>query len=861
MLTALHIVAFTGSCLHMFEINDENESIKIVQDNPTKEYPLGSEFDRMMYTQSMEYLVGMAKDGGLWKWPIKAEKQEENEVEDEIDGGRTSKRTDQITVTPSLISMFHNSKIVFCDELKSTQKLISASESGLVTVHDLESGKLRSFLKIDAIITCAHINSTGNLLILGSKNGCLRILDLTNTKEIRIIMCKKLHKSESIRVVRFSEDQTIIGFATENSNRLYLISGTPENHFELYGFVYLEGTVLDVSWASSAKAPIDSKKNKHLLEVTVKNGLVQAIVPLKGIAAHLVFEELGQEAISNLGRRIDSDITMAIVEPESGDIFCTGSEKILRRYKQPDEYIRDMDLRRKQQGMPTEYDSHDLITNCFVVKPSSDALVSGGLDGSVIKRSLKNSKDSLIKIDTQNHFFKGVSACSCSDTYPIVYSGGFDGSLLVHSYEEFEYAGGRDTFESVPAVADCSKLDALAVESDVDVKFYETILEEENRKAREDERYHTQKNMKEKLMSISNELKRLLLKNKDAQDIERIERDEFCLDLELRQKMLTEGDKNVDQIKKDAEFVNLKEELYHKKLTMLTYSKLDTHLKTITGLREPHLVTNFVIRKKEKSESYKYKLISNLRAVEIAEKQWRKDNKLYDPADLKGIMAPPEYYRDSRGANEKKDPVLEEFMLAYPDTKQVITKPENFICNLKQGKQKILLLDHAKREDERQKTIAAALEYDKGSDLKDAHMEAPDRPDPTGYRLHRISRNPKNKKRNAGAQVRDETMEEEKEDVNDHEADKDEEGQKDWEQMYGAFELFTSKRKKSQAIFLKNLVFKVKRAFNREFETYLKLRNKEIERISDLNLLIAEQMAKLNEINEPFIAVSNIIEK
>lgn len=861
MLTAMHIVAFTGIALYFYEISDENESITVVQDLPTKECQFGAEYDRVIYTQSMQYIVGMAADGGLLKWPIKAEKQEDNEIDEENDGAKSRKKTVQIDVNPSLIGMFHNSKVVFCDEIKETKKLVAVSQNGLVTLHDLATGNLSSFLKIEAVITSVHINATGNLIVLGSSNGCIRILDLSNSREIKTVFCKKLHKSNPIRVVKFSHDQTMICFATEKSNRVYFLSGTPEKNFELYGYVFLEGTVLDVNWANTVKPPIDPKKNRHLVEVTVKNGLLQAIVPLKTINPHEVFEELGLESISMLGRRIDTDITMSIVEPETGDLFCTGGEKILRRYKQPEEYFRDMELKRKQVGMPLELDNHDLVTNYLYLKTASEVLVSGGMDGSVIRRSTKNPKESAIKINTQNYVFNGVSACSASEIYPLIYSGGFDGSLLVHSYDDFEFNGGSDAFKSLPAVADCSKIEGIEPEKDDEIKYYETILEEETKKKREDERYHTQKNMKEKLMSISNELKRLLLKNKDAQDLEKIERDEFCLDLELRQKMLGQGDKNVEEIKKDAEFKNLKEELYHKKLTMLTYSKLDTHLKSLTGLKEHHLVTNFVIRKKERTENHKYKLICNLRAVEITEKQWRKDHKLFDPADLKGIIAPPEFYRDAKGANEKKDPLLEDFIQEYPDTKQVVTKPENFICNLKAGKQKVLLLDHAKREDERQKTIAAALEYDKGSDLKDAQMEAPDRPDAIGYRLHRQNRNPKNKRKAAGAQVNNEAMEEEQADEMDNEADKDEEGNKDWELMYGAFELFTSKRKKSQAVFLKNLIFKLKRSFNREFEANTKLRNKEIERIGDLNLLIAEQMAKLNEVNVPFTAISNIIEK
>lgn len=858
MLTGLHVVAFTGNSLHFYEVSDENESIKFVQHQPAKVFEFGQLIDKVFYVQSLEFMVGIAQNGGLLKIPIKAEMREENDPEDDHEGGKGIKKTVQINVTPELYGMYHNSKIILCDETKENRKLVAASYNGLITVYDVIRGELLSFMKLDANLSCGTLNSAGNLVILGSENGTIRIVDITDPMKPRMIHCRKFHKSEPIRAVKISSDHALIGFITEHSNRAYLMSGTPENNFELYGYAVLPGTALDIDWTTTVKPPIDSKKSKQVLEVIVKNGLIAAVSPLRPLTPTPTFKELSQEDVSIRGRRVDFDITLGAIDPDTGDLFTTGDEKVIRRYKQPEDHVRDMDMRPRAPFTPLdELDGHELTTNYLRFKEGAGAFVSGGLDGSVIRRSAKSSD--LVKVQTQSHVKGGISACSCSEIYPILYTGGFDGSLLVHSYRMFDFED--DSLQSnIPKLADCSKLETIKLEADEQVKFYETILEEESRKARENERYHTQKNMKEKLMAIGNELKRLLLKNKDAQDLEKIERDEFCLDLELRQKLLSEGDKEVEAIKKNAEYMNFKEEIFHKKMTMLTYSKIDTHLKTLTGLKENTLVTNFVIRKKEKQEVEKYKLASNMRAVELTEKQWRKDNKLYDPAEHHGIFSTPEQYKAQRG--EKRDDALDEFLTEFTDAKQIISKPENFVCNLKVGKQKYLLLDHAKREDERQKTIAAALEFDKGTDLKDAHMEAPDRPDATGYRLHRMNRNPKNKRKAAGVQNKgDDNQEDEKEDVVDNEADKDEEGQRDWDQMYGAFELFTTKRKKSQALFLKNLVFKVKRAFNREFEIFSKIRNLEIERINDLNLLIQEQMAKLNEVSTPFVAIPNIIEK
>lgn len=46
----------------------------------------------------------------------------------------------------------------------------------------------------------------------------------------------------------------------------------------------------------------------------------------------------------------------------------------------------------------------------------------------------------------------------------------------------------------------------------------------------------------------------------------------------------------------------------------------------------------------------------------------------------------------------------------------------------------------------------------------------------------------------------------------------------EWEYLYGALELFTNNRKRSQIVLLHNIIFKIKEEYNKEFEKLMKLR-------------------------------------
>ena len=839
-----------------YELNDENDPVTLVSETPSKVYSFrDGSIKTAFYTQDLSQILVFCQNGSLFRLPFKAERREDVDPEDE-DNKKAARVTQVLSGEAEIVNHHHNSPVLLLEEIKDSNRLVSVSTNGHVLIHDVSNKKEITSVAFNSTFTSAHINPLGNLLFIGSSKGCLRILDISEPKTPRLIFCKKLHASKAFKTLRVSYDNSTLGFVLEDSSEVHFTSAQPDSNFEFYGFVTLPGTVLDLAWCSSVKPPIDSKKSKHLVEVVVKNGLLAAVVLPRMLAPVPVFKEIPQDDISIRGRRIDFDITLVSVDNETGDALCTGEEKVVRRYKQPEELLRDMDLRPRPPFTPIEeLDGHALRTNCMSFKEGADSFVSGGEDGCVIKRSSKDTSR-CITVRTQSYVLQGVSACSLSDRYPLVYSGGFDGSILVFKHEGFSFDRDRLRNKEISADLDASERATVESMSDADIKYYEVILEEEYQKSKETEKFEIQKNMKEKLFVLKQKLKKLLDQNKRAEEIDRIERDEFCLDVEMRTKMLTEGEKGVEAIKKDAYFKNLSEELLHKKITANTFSKIDTHLKTITGLVEPTLVFNFIIRKREKLENDKYKMFSNLRMVEITEKRWRKDNKLEEIVDMNAIIGPPD------NEHKKKDLELLEFLQNYPDAKQIITKPENFICTLKPGKQKTLLLDHAKREEERQRIKAAALEYDKKSDNQDLNQEAPDRPNASGYRLYRQNRNPRGKKKHPGAQMnKDDNMEGEKDDQADQELNDDDEDKMGWEYLYGAFELFTAKRKKCQVQFLKNVIFKIKKTFNKEFETFFKYRGKEIEKINDLNTLIQEQLFKLKKEEENFKPCPNIIEK
>jgi hypothetical protein len=107
------------------------------------------------------------------------------------------------------------------------------------------------------------------------------------------------------------------------------------------------------------------------------------------------------------------------------------------------------------------------------------------------------------------------------------------------------------------------------------------------------------------LSDIKSKLQELLMQNDYADDLEKLERDDFVIDLEGRDKILREGEEKRQQMKAEAQRENYKNEILYQKIKENTYDKMEVHLKGLVGLQSNTIVYNFQIRKRTEAEKRK----------------------------------------------------------------------------------------------------------------------------------------------------------------------------------------------------------------------------------------------------------------
>jgi hypothetical protein len=94
----------------------------------------------------------------------------------------------------------------------------------------------------------------------------------------------------------------------------------------------------------------------------------------------------------------------------------------------------------------------------------------------------------------------------------------------------------------------------------------------------------------------------LLAENEKVTDIERLERDDFVIDVERGQQINEEGEKICDEIRKEAEKTTLKLELLKERVQQSTWDKMEVQNKAVRSIKGDMLVFNYGIRKRNAEE-------------------------------------------------------------------------------------------------------------------------------------------------------------------------------------------------------------------------------------------------------------------
>jgi len=129
-----------------------------------------------------------------------------------------------------------------------------------------------------------------------------------------------------------------------------------------------------------------------------------------------------------------------------------------------------------------------------------------------------------------------------------------------------------DSADGTPEIAKINTVQELQYE---EIKYVIKIIEEEIDRANEDTKRKFKLEIMNELAKIQNKLQEILAENEKVVDIEKLERDEFVVDVERQLEFIELGENTCNEIKQDAEKETLKLQLLREIVQKNTYDTME----------------------------------------------------------------------------------------------------------------------------------------------------------------------------------------------------------------------------------------------------------------------------------------------
>lgn len=528
MLTQKHIIVFysggRSEWLAKFypELLDEDTLVRPFQldrfhDSPRR--PLHAVYDHQLQRLLLAY-----EDGFLGVLGVAAETNKAEEEEDEQEGRKKVREARRVEVEGSLVGPYHRAPLLLLREIAGTSLVVSVSADGRVV---LWSGKQRrqvGFFDAEGPLTCADLNGKANVLAVGRQDGLVQFYSVSSFDTPFLFREFRLTRGSRLDHLAFSSSSDQLAVLSRAEDRIYYLLTALAMPFEVLGYVVLPHKPLSFAWHITTRVAV-KPKHEHLL-VCVGFGVLMVNGPA-AVPAKRRGEELALQA-EIFAARTDPDQHLVVSLP-SGEILTTGDDKLIKKYRQPEEPLSKVDFRSKTPlPLPLEeLDGHDLRITTWQL--SGKWLVSGSADGSVQVRDT----GALGQVRT-------CRALGWKEESVGAVGVGSNGWVLVGSR-----TGCLQVWKGEgEAGSDEHKVEEAAfrrVGKERETKYFEVMVEEEYLERMKEVISGKKKVQLEKLARIRAELGELLAENARHDELERLGRDEFAIDLESRERVAQVG--------------------------------------------------------------------------------------------------------------------------------------------------------------------------------------------------------------------------------------------------------------------------------------------------------------------------------
>ncbi|CAB3997164.1 cilia- and flagella-associated 43-like [Paramuricea clavata] len=554
----------------------------------------------------------------------------------------------------------HFGKLVAIDCLEQGNDYVATCrDNGCVQIWCTRTSKLISQIVLQHETSSMACSPSSSIIVIGTTSGYVYFVETTTVENPRILSCILLHKGPVFHLCFDKFGQVLI--TASNDGHVFVVDPRVTTEFNVLGHTDIPGHVVDVSCLNTRE------QNRHgPYRVCILHR--PSDKPQSG--SKITLFELSKEMVPQSTASAFKDATFLYkdeaIKKASCDlnIICYSlallpNNILITLSHHEKKYIKfSLSVTNKMLSAEIQdsFTGHELHGGRLTVSPHLRWLASCAPDGNLILRAV-GALDRVIKTPAHHHSNGGATKAVYSGDGQCIFTIGRDdvlscwqwnftqmgkskalmavdaaktrNSVLDKSRTEQNYAAREKAeWKLSGSETDMIGSELHTVDSDLLHQGHNiTWLERVTAQARrEEDRQHAgrKKELRKELQQLRQQIMELIEENSTLPDLEKLERYEFNLDEEERQRLIALGEQSVKQVREEIELENLAKMFLRDVIKKECWDSMVVKGRGVKGFHTPLVVTNYPTRERSPEELQELAFVTRQRKIECSEMESRK---------------------------------------------------------------------------------------------------------------------------------------------------------------------------------------------------------------------------------------------
>ncbi|KAG7463025.1 hypothetical protein MATL_G00190910 [Megalops atlanticus] len=533
---------------------------------------------------------------------------------------------------------------------------VSLRDSGELQLWSIDDESCISSISLQTQVTCLACCPSAHYVAVGTVSGHVLFVDLTREEGPRVI--HRLHLYHvPVEHLSFDQGGNFLITGASDSN-IFVLDARPSKMFGIFGYTEAAGAIVDLSTQYCK----DSKQVKVLAlcagkeEEPLKEGtrLVLFSLPIKQLTGAVECADLHGCLSNDLLQKYHCEVThplsSAVLGPKNNIYGYSNKTKTLQRLQVPKGKESSTPAAMVKLTPEQEVEGHPLGPVSLLLSPHQLWLTSVGKDG-LLRIRETSSIEKYVEMRCHACWLGGVQTVAFGpDGQTLITTGHKDGSMVcmqlrlnARSKADEATRYGRAMLAALessrstesPALSQLPAWTPPAQPQDESytscssaVPSDPTWLDNKHQEAikKESEQYAGAKNsLRKDIRQLRETIQAMMRENETLPDMEKLEPQEFNLDIDQQKRLQAEGDEEVNKVRNETELENLAKSYLCEVIKKECWDSMKVKGQAIKAFHSEHEVKNYPMKARLPREQEELERVHSMRQIELADEKLQKE--------------------------------------------------------------------------------------------------------------------------------------------------------------------------------------------------------------------------------------------